>query len=102
MGTLFRGGQMHLGYKRSTTLVNISAPLGLRTQIPIILGDKPASRQAVRVYFGPPGGPHHMACLGTDFDVSVELRAVYWLPTARWPLNSSELIVDYYTQGITA
>jgi hypothetical protein len=90
---------MHLGFKRSITLTNVSTIPNVVTQLPVLLGDKPASRQAVRVFFGPPGGPHKLACLGVDYDVDVQDRYVNWLSTARWKLTLSEVVIDYYTQG---
>jgi hypothetical protein len=96
---LFRGAQLHQQFKRSQTISNISAPSGVKTLLPILLGDVPASKQAVRVYFGPVGGPHKFACLGIEFDVDLPDRYVYWLPTARWPIINGEVVIDYYSQG---
>jgi hypothetical protein len=99
---LYRGAQMQPSWKRSMTLANVTAPLGAAMVLPIILADTPHNVQAVRLFFGPPGGPHKLACQGVEYSVDAQNHLLTWLATARWPLTLSEVVIDYYTLGAFA
>ena len=96
-----RGAQFVQSLKRSEWVQGVFAPLGVATQLPILLADKPQSRQAVRVSIGTiADGRGRLVVLGLDYEVDVDARSVTWLPTARWELiHANIILIDYWTQG---
>lgn len=99
-----RGAQLHQAIKRSEWLQGFTAYTGVDTLLPIILMDRPQSRQAVRCFLGTvAGGQGKLVVLGIDFDVNIISRTVTWLATARWPLGPANVLnFDYWSQGITS
>jgi len=100
MAKLIRGTQFHQGFKVSQFIQGFLAPVGVNTQLPLLLVDLPQSPSAVKLLFGPIGGQNRLACLGVDFNVNVLNRTVTWLATARWALTpNTKVTIDYFTQG---
>lgn len=71
-----------------------SAPMGSSTVLPIILKDKPKTKDMMRVVVGTTGQGGHDQRRGTDWDVDLTTGLVTWL--GRTALTSSQWISFFY------